>query len=714
VREIRPATLSSFAAIGDAAAGTSSKLAKQAILADYLRSLDDTDLPLAVRYAAGRTFAVTDERVIGVSGAAVGAVLQELTALDGRTLHHLVVKHGEIGEAIATVWDARPAAPPPREDVDADHLFAASSVSAPAVARVGGAPPLLLREIASAFDQLAATGNQARKRAIVRSLFVRCAAAREAAYLSKIIFGDLRTGVAEGVLQAAVAQAFGVTLAQIQQAQQLAGDLGDVALFARHGRLDSATFALFAPVQFMLASPVDTAAEAEGRISESVGGGQCAPGSGESHKTSREPRGQVVDTAGATSDPPNLLAANGTPLPPPGAASSPPTAPCPQPTYLAEDKLDGIRAQVHKRGDRVAIYTRTMDRTDDGFPDVVAQVLQIPGDLLLDGEIVPMRGGKVLPFASIQKRLGRKNPPASVLRDHPAVFVAFDLLYRDGELLMGRPLAERRAALADLQRGVGVASARGVGVSPTSGRGPESGDTDFGRGPNVGGTPTPHEPPAFFTQPPGSPLPVTIATPVANAAEIDAAFAAARERGNEGLMLKDPSSVYSPGRRGLMWLKLKSHLPTLDCVVVAAEWGNGRRRKFLSDYTFAVWDRDPALDGAQLVTVGKAYSGLTDAEIAQLTERFESITLERLGRVQTVRPQVVLEIAFDTIQPSDRHTSGYALRFPRIKRIRDDKRIDDADRLPRVIELYHSPLNTGRRDSEPSAPASAAEPGLFG
>jgi DNA ligase-1 len=338
-------------------------------------------------------------------------------------------------------------------------------------------------------------------------------------------------------------------------------------------------------------------------------------------------------------------------------------------TFYAEDKLDGIRAQVHKSGGvgpdaRVAIYTRTMDRADASFPDVVDAVARLPGEFLLDGEIVPYRDGAVLPFAHIQKRLGRKMLTPKILRENPAAFIAFDILYRDGELWMDRPLRLRRDALLSVCQGDGC----GAGL--------------------------------LFSQ----------TTPVTTAEEIAAHFDATRERRNEGSVLKDPESPYAPGRRGKMWLKIKTHLPTLDCVVTAAERGHGKRRDWLSDYTFAVWDGEPGAEGARLVNVGKAYSGVTDEEIKRLTELFRSVTLEQHGGYHAVRPQVVLEIACDQIQRSARHASGYALRFPRIKRIRWDKRPEDADRLARVGELYDSTANTARQ-SRPEPPKP--EPTLF-
>jgi DNA ligase-1 len=598
-----PASLAQFSAVADAVASTSSKLRKQALLGEYFRSLAaDDDLRLGVRFMMGRPFARTSERVLGASGAIVSQAILDHLAIDGRSYHDLVVRSGEIGEALAVIFE--------------NHRPAALTET------VG----LTLRELYDLFDAIASTSNQESKRQIVRDLLGRLRTPREAAYAMKILFGDLRIGASEGVVQAGVAEAFGKTLAQIQRAQLLLGDLEEVAILARSDALASIRFKLFHPIQFMLATPQETSADA------------------------------VATMDGKT--------------------------------FWAEHKLDGIRAQVHKSADRIAIYTRTMDRTDESFPDVVDALARLPGEFLLDGEIVPFRDGCVQPFASIQKRLGRKTLTAKMLRDHPAVFVAFDLLYRDGTIYLDRPLRERRAALEDL-----------AGVTPHApGR---------GNGQSIPAT-------ALCTADPpdpNRPLLLTQVIEVSSAEQIDAAFAAAREARNEGLVLKDPDSIYSPGRRGQAWLKIKSHLPTLDCVVTAAEYGHGKRRNVLSDYTFAVWDRDPSDPAASLVNVGKAYSGVTDEEINRLTELFLGIATAQWGRVYAVRPQVVLEVAFDQIQKSDRHDSGFALRFPRIKRIRWDKRIEDADRLQRVIELYESPANFGRGLKEP--PAAPAEPTLF-
>ncbi|HEY7600358.1 MAG TPA: DNA ligase, partial [Candidatus Limnocylindrales bacterium] len=164
-------------------------------------------------------------------------------------------------------------------------------------------------------------------------------------------------------------------------------------------------------------------------------------------------------------------------------------------------------------------------------------------------------------------------------------------------------------------------------------------------------------------------------------------FDEARARGNEGLMVKDPDSLYTPGRRGYGWLKLKKALTTLDCVVVGAEVGHGKRHGVLSDYTFAVLDDRPGSKGG-LATIGKAYSGLTDAEIAEMTEWFRAHTVRQLGRYHVVEPTVVVEVAFDVIHRSTRHDSGFALRFPRIHRLRPDKSARDIDTLSTVERLH--------------------------
>ena len=303
-----------------------------------------------------------------------------------------------------------------------------------------------------------------------------------------------------------------------------------------------------------------------------------------------------------------------------------------------EDKYDGIRAQLHLTRDGAQLFSRDLNEISGSFPEVIAAAQALDRSLVIDGELVPWKQGAVGDFASLQTRLGRVDPSAALLADVPVALVAFDLLHLDGGDLLDTPLRRRRHALEALQLPERTAERILYSHLETA----------------------------------------------RSAAEVDARFDEARERRNEGLMIKDPASVYQPGRRGLGWLKLKRPLSTLDCVVVGVEWGHGKRRGVLSDYTFAVRETD----SDRLLTIGKAYTGLTDAEIAEMTSRFEALTVRDFGRYRSVVPEVVVEIAFDRIQRSARHKSGYALRFPRIVRIRTDKGAADVDDLAAVERVF--------------------------
>jgi DNA ligase-1 len=306
-------------------------------------------------------------------------------------------------------------------------------------------------------------------------------------------------------------------------------------------------------------------------------------------------------------------------------------------TTYVEDKFDGIRAQLHRGEKRVEIFSRDLRRVTAQFEEIAERARAFSDEIILDGEIMAFEHGKKLTFFDLQKRLGRKAEGADLFAapsaDVPVVFVAFDLLWLNGRSLLKTPLRERR----ELLRGLTI--------------------------------------PAQFQ--------IAVVSATKSAKEIEVAFQLARRRLNEGLMIKDPESQYTPGRRGMSWFKLKKELATLDVVVVAAELGHGKRNHVLSDYTFAVRDEE----SGQLLPIGKAYSGLTDIEIAELTEHFRRNTINDHGRYLEVKPDIVLEIAFDSIQPSTRHASGLALRFPRIKAIRRDKTPDAADTLAYARQL---------------------------
>jgi len=379
-------------------------------------------------------------------------------------------------------------------------------------------------------------------------------------------------------VESAIARAFGRKVDAVRRANMFTGDIGAAALLAKSDALDSAKMTLFHPFAFMLAQPEE--------------------------------------------DPEEIVAALGV-----GA--------------VADDKYDGIRAQIHTDGRQVRMYSRTLDNVTHRFPELEAAALELRRSVILDGEIVAFRD-RILPFAIIQTRLGRRKVSEALLKNAPVAFFAFDLLYLDGEPLFELPLADRLSRLRT------IAGASKIRLSDQS--------------------------------------------EVRDAKQIDELFDAARARANEGLVIKDPQSIYTPGRRGKSWLKYKKALATLDCVVTAAEYGHGKRRSVLSDYTFAVRRE------GELVNIGKAYSGLTDVEIDQLTRHFKETTTGRHGPVHVVSPQVVLEIAFDRIQESARHKSGYALRFPRIARIREDKTVEDVSTIDEVRRIYEGQLKRERQE----------------
>jgi len=296
--------------------------------------------------------------------------------------------------------------------------------------------------------------------------------------------------------------------------------------------------------------------------------------------------------------------------------------------WLVEDKFDGIRAQLHVANGRAMLFSRTLEEAGE-FPEILDAARRLPHEVVLDGEVVAVRAdGSVAPFALLQRRLGRKSPDARLRSEVPVKFVAYDVLFLDGEPLYRKPLEERRATLESLPL-----------------RGPQ--------------------------------LDVSKLVPPD--------FDAARARGNEGLMFKRRGSAYELGKRGQAWVKLKKAFATLDVVVTAAELGHGKRAGLLSDVKFAV--RGP---GGALLNVGKAYTGLTNEEIREMTTLLKQLTIERYASVHLVRPEIVLEVAFDSVTKSKRHKSGYALRFPRIARWRKDKPASEIDDLARVEELWRA------------------------
>lgn len=551
-----------FAETAQQIASRPAKLEKIAVLAQYLRTLDDADLVAATRFFTGTPFAARDHRTLSIGGQTLVEVARRLWGFDDAALGAAYRATGDLGVALGSLERL-----PPDAMLFHDHLSPAT---------LDG----LFAEIA------VASGKQANKRraAVLERILRSCDDALTATYVVKIITGDLRVGLREGLVLDAIAAAFDAQPAAVRRGAMASGDVGAVALAAKQGALAELRIEYGTPIGFMLATPV--------------------------------PYGEAYAE----------LAAG---------------------IWYAEDKYDGIRAQAHVRDGRVSLFSRRLNDVTGSYPEVAAALAKLPRGAIVDGEIVAMRDGGVLPFRTLQARLQRKVVDQSLRKEVPLTYVVFDLLAENEELLIDEPLSRRRERLAQL-----IFNAEHITLAP------------FDRIDDAGGT------------------------------MVNEHFEEARRRGNEGLMFKRADSPYAPGRRGKWWLKLKRELSTLDAVVVAVEWGNGKRAAVLSDYTFAVRD-----ERGKLQTIGKAYSGLTDAEIAQLTPWFLAHRLpiehqrEKARAYEIpVEPKIVIEVAFDIIQKSDLHESGFALRFPRIVRIRDDKPPEEIDTLDRVREIYQEML----------------------
>jgi DNA ligase-1 len=537
-------------------AATTRTSEKTAMLADHLRELSPEELPIAAVFLTGRPFAEADQRAAGLGWAAIATTVTSLSNVPRAALGEAYDRSSDLGIAVADVLREAGHEPPPETSPT-------------------------LPEVAAAFAAIEQASGPARKSAILRDLLER-ADPLTAKYIVKVLGGDLRIGLREGLVEAAIARAYDRPLDDVKWAGMLVGDVGQLAVLARDDALARASLALFHPLKFMLASPAEDAAEIVARLG---------------------------------------------------------------PEVWLEDKYDGIRAQLHKRGREVRLYSRDLHDVSSGYPEIVGAAEGLGWDGILDGEILGWRDGVVLPFIALQARLGRKTPSAAIQADVPVIFVTFDALAvgpggdEAVEPLLREPLTERRARLDALE----------LPLAADGGR--------FAR---------------------------SHLTTAVDAEAVEAAFLEARARRNEGLMVKDPHSTYAPGRRGLGWLKMKKALATIDCVVVGVEVGHGKRHGVLSDYTFAVRDTDHD----KLVNIGKAYSGLTDAEIAEMTRWFEAHTIARFGRYHQVEPTVVVEIAFDVIVRSNRHGSGFSLRFPRIVALRSDKTVDEIDTVETVTALY--------------------------
>ncbi len=504
---------SEFAELCHRLAATSGRLDKRRLTAEYLRALDPDDVGPAVDFLTGRAFPATDPRALNVR------------------------------------WlPPTPAAPE--------------------------GPPLTLPDVARAFADVAATMGAGSRRARDERLgaLVARATPEERGVLARIVAGEMRTGVSDGMVLEAIAEAAGAPLATVRRAALFLGDLSRVATVAREGGIVGLTDArprVFAPLLPMLA--------------------EIAPDFGD------------------------VLRAHG------GRTA-------------LEFKYDGARIQLHRADDRVVVWTRRLSDVTSSLPDVVEVARRDLGHapLILDGEVVALnRAGRPLPFQELMRRFRRVHQVDTLRDEMPLAIHFFDCLMADGVSLIDEPYERRWEALTAVTGGRYLAE-RVI---------------------------------------------------VTDEAEAEGFRARAVAAGHEGVMAKDLRSAYEPGGRGKRWFKVKA-AETVDCVIIAADRGSGRRVGWLSNYHLAV------RDGDGFAHVGKTFKGLTDREFAEMTTRLTALAVADEGYTVTVRPEVVVEVEYNEIQRSPTYPSGLALRFARIARIREDKAPAQATTLAELRALY--------------------------
>jgi DNA ligase 1 len=677
-----------LAQLAEALAGEAGRLKKRAAIAAAISAVHEAapeseDAGWFALYVAGTPFAEADSRKLNAGGALLSKAVLAVSGASDSALTAAYRRYGDMGAAAF------------------DLLIADGAEKTPV---------LTLAEVSEAFAGMAVAKTTAIRAALVEGL-LRQATPLEAKYLLKLMLGDMRIGVKQSLVEEAIAVAAGASVEAVRSTVMLEADLGGAVRRAFSGTLGEARMRLFHPLGFMLASPVNTPEEAVERFTEKPVKGSVIkekkPRKGkktQSKESLREalkrdpdretevavaieagseeteadfvPQASDVDAEEFTDvSPVDFVAAKQED--PADVTSLPPQARGVE--AFLEDKYDGMRAQVHC-GDsgqlgRVAIYSRNREDVTASFPELEEAFAKVhpeqDGALIFDGEILgwDLAAGRALPFAVLGTRIGRKKVSNEMRGQVPVVFMAFDLMYARGELLLELPLRERRNRLEAV---VEALVERVVSPLMVDERARESQTVLFAG-----------EESAAVER-----LLISPSRLVESAEDIDRAYADARARANEGVMLKAAESVYQPGRRGLAWVKMKRELATLDVVVTGAEFGHGKRAGILSDYTFAVRG-----GGGELLNVGKAYSGLTDIEIAEMSAWMMEHTLEDQGYFRTVEPLMVLEVAFNNIMRSGRHASGFAMRFPRILRIRTDKPVSEIDTVERVEEIYQSQVD---------------------
>jgi DNA ligase-1 len=544
------ASFNELAEVAQSISQTQSRLQIVRSVGDFLARLTPAEAQIAARFLIGRPFAQGDDSRLKVSGRAIWKIASEMVGAGDRG-EDLFAGAVDFGEVVETLMRLRTDEPE---------------------------PTLAIADVSKAFSEIASIeGRASRKRKLgaLRDLFAH-ASNLEAKYLAKILIGEMRHGMSEGLMLEAVAAMAQRPVAEVRRALMLEGDLGRlVAEFRGVVPARASSAGTIKPLKLMLA--------------------QAA---------------QEVADAFAIFGPGN---------------------------FALEHKVDGARVQIHRAGHEVRIFSRRLNEITPSLPEVVEAIGRLGGrDAVFDGEVVAVDSfGHPLAFQELMRRFRRLRDIDRLRVEQPVRLLLFDLIGLDGELLIDRPYQERVEALGQVARLAGLEVVDAVR--------PES------------------------------------------LADGERFFRSAIESGYEGVMAKSLESLYQPGARGRGWLKIKK-VRTLDLVIVAADWGYGRRHQWLSNYHLAArGDR-----AGELLEVGKTFKGLTDEQFQEMTERLDALKTSEAGGTVRVKPEVVVEVAYSDIQRSPQYESAMALRFARIVRIRDDKPAADADTIAFMRRQFES------------------------
>jgi DNA ligase-1 len=524
--------------------------------ASFLKALEPSEVEPAVSMILGRPFPRWDQRVLELSWTTVSGIIRRLTSLNWSDFRAAYSQTGDVGSAVETVFES-------------SKLKKQATLFEKA---------LSILEVRRTFEDIAeasGSGSRERKERLLETVLSQ-ASPLEVKYLVKIMIGEMRTGFHEGLMEAAVAKAFEISLEAVQTASMLTGDVGETAsILKAKGKEGLATlrFRVFRPIKPMMA--------------------QMATGVEEALKEAKGP-------------------------------------------VAFEYKLDGARIQIHKSKEKVRIFSRRLTDVTESLPeiaDLVRNEIQA-AEAILEGEIIALGKDRTSPllFQHLMRRFRRVHGIDEMAKEVPLELQLFDVIYCDGESLIDVPYERRRKRLSEI----------------------------------------------------AGEIPLTKQIVTDNPQQARHFLIEALDSGHEGLVAKKLSSPYTPGIRGKRWFKIKQTLDPLDLVIVAAEWGYGRRHRWLSDYYLAARDTETG----ELATVGKTFKGLTDDEIIEITERLKGLIVREEPHLVVVVPKIVVEVAYNEVQKSPKYDCGMALRFARITRIRDDKSPEDADTIQRVREIY--------------------------